>query len=421
MSEEFKDNLEVTEDAVEMPEEISEVVQQQEEEYIPETVHEEPVIEVEAEVQPEAVLTQAEDGSWRHADNSPFSPFYVPDRKQKNNNRLTIGLVILLLFLLIAGLIFAVSKLVEAAVGEATVAWNESTGAVEEFFDGIKESFNEKQAEEKVPDTQDEADNDDTSDIQDFPDYLLPENPELPDSYEDYVEDFLKRYYENEYGYDDYDDYEDEYYEPSPDDDYYVELADYIRDDLSYSVDFEEYSHSDFDNSVYITVWYAQVSDDLPNSDTINEYLMDGAMYYAYMFESDDVSDFTLEAESFVTYMDEEMLSVAVSEYIYADGETTYDLYCMNFDLKTGTLLNNTDMIEVSDELVEAFIDQSIYQNGYTYSVSDYSDEEIADFMSNEESLILFYTPVGLEIGYNHPDGWVSATIKDYQRFLKKL
>ena len=93
----------------------------------------------------------------------------------------------------------------------------------------------------------------------------------------------------------------------------------------------------------------------------------------------------------------------------------------MNFDLKTGTLLNNTDIIEVSDDLVEAFIDQSIYQNGYTSSVSDYSNEEIEDFLSDEDSLILFYTPVGLEIGYNHPSGWVTATLKDYQRFLKKL
>jgi len=120
MNEEFNEKIEAQEEIVE--------------EYIPETVHEEPIIDIEPEVQPEAVLTQAEDGSWRHSEDSPFSPFYVPDRKQKNNNRLTIGLIILLLLLLVAGLIFAVSKLVEAAVGEATVAWNESTGAVEEFF-----------------------------------------------------------------------------------------------------------------------------------------------------------------------------------------------------------------------------------------------------------------------------------------------
>ena len=409
MSEEFKDNLEVTEDAVE--------------EYIPETVHEEPVIEIEAEVQPEAVLTQAEDGSWRHAENSPFSPFYIPDKKQKNNNRLTIGLIILLLLLLVGGLIFAVSKLLEAAVGEATVAWNKSTGAVEEFFDGIRDSFTE---EEKAPETENERD------IEDSPDYLLPEKPEIPDNYEDYIEDFLERYdeyYDGNGSGDDYGDwndedeygYEEDYYEPSPDDDYYVELADYIRDDLSYSVDFEEYTHSDYENSVYISIWYAQVSDDVTNSDVINEYLMDGAMYYANMYESDSVTDLSLEIESFVTYMDEETLSVAVYESVYWDGDVYYDLYCMNFDLKTGTLLDNTEIVEVSDDLVDAFVDQSIYQNGYTSSVSDYSDEEIADFMRDEESLILFYTPVGLEIGYNHPNGWVTATLKDYQRFLKKL
>lgn len=406
MNEEFKDNLEVTEETVEMQEEITEAVQPQEEE-------------------PEALLTQAEDGSWRHAENSPFSPFYVPDKKQKNNNRLTVGLVVLLLLLLVGGLVFAVSKLLEAAVGEATVAWNKSTDAVEDFFDGIKDNFNEKKAEEAVPDIEEADEGDDF--IPKLPDYLLPEEPELSDNYEDYLEDFLKRYYENEYGYDDYDDYDDysdeeyDYYEPSPDDDYYVELADYIRDDLSYSVDFEEYTHSDYDNSVYISVWYAQVSEELANSETINEYLMDYALYYAYMYESENISDFMLEVESFVTYMDEETLSVVVDEYIYADGESTYDLFCMNFDLKTGTLLNNTDIIEVSDDLVDAFIEQSIYQNGYTSSVSDYSNEEITDFMSDEDSLILFYTPVGLEIGYNHPNGWVTATLKDYQRFLKKL
>jgi len=405
MSEEFKDNLEVTEDAVE--------------EYIPETVHEEPVIEIEAEVQPEAVLTQAEDGSWRHAENSPFSPFYIPDKKQKNNNRLTIGLIILLLVLLVGCLIFVVSKLIEAAASEATVAWNKSTEAVGNFFDGIKDSFTE---EEKVPDTGNEEAEDESDNF--IP--KLPDLPESPDNYEDYVEDFLKRYYENEYGYDDYDDSDDyddgnEYYEPSPDDDYYVELADYIRDDLSYSVEFEEYTHSDYENSVYISVWYAQVSDDVKNSETINEYLMDGALYYASMFEEDYTEDLSLEIESFVTYMDEETLSVVVYEYVYLEGDVLYDLYCMNFDLKTGTLLDNTSIIEVSDELVDAFVDQSIYQNGYTSSVSDYTSEEIADFMRDEDSLILFYTPVGLEIGYNHPNGWVTATLKDYQRFLKKL
>jgi len=376
MNGEFNENLEVSEETTK--------------EYIPETVLEESVIAVEPGIQTEAVMTQAEDGSWRHAENSPFSPFYVPDRKQKKNNRLTIGLVILLLFFLVAGLVFAVSKLVEAAVGEVTVAWNESADSIEGFFDGVKESFTGRDAEEWVPKTEEPG-------MEDYPNILLPQEPEFPGSYEE------------------------NYYEPSPEDDYYVELADALRDDLTYSVDFEEYNHSDYDKSVYISVWYAQVDGDLPNCDKINECLQDSAMYYAYIFESEAVSDLMLEVESFVTYMDEETLSVVIDEYYYFGGETMYNLYCMNFDINTGTLLTNTEIIEVSDELVEAFVVQSEYQNGFISSVSDYTNEEIADFMRNEDSLILFYTPVGLEIGYNCENGWVTATLKEYEGFLKKL
>ena len=416
MSEEFKDNLEVTETEDIVEEEIvqEEVIQEEAEpeeimeEHIPETVIEEPAVKVEPEVQPEAIMTQAEDGSWRHAQNSPFSPFYVPDRKQKSNNRLTVGLVILLLVLLAGCLIFAVSKLIETAVGEATAAWNESTNAVEDFFDGVKQSIKEAESEEVLPEAESE-----TSDYRE----------ERPDGYRDYVDDFLKRYNEDEKSREEHDDYDDYngFYEPSPNDDYYVELADYVRDDLSYSVEFEEYTHTDYENSVYISAWYAQVSGDVKNSEFINVHLMDGAMYFVSLFDDDSASDLTLEIESFVTYMDEETLSVVVHENVYWDGDVYYDLYCMNFDLKTGTLLDNKGIVEVSDELVEAFVDQSNYQNGYSASVSDYSDEEIANFMKDEDSLILFYTPVGLEIGYNHPNGWVTATLKDYQRFIKRL
>lgn len=359
MNEEFGENIEGTE-----TEEIVHAQLQEDavEEDAPKPVHTESVVGITEEVQPEAILTQAEDGSWRHADNSPFSPFYVPDRKQKSKSRLTVGLVILLLVLLMGCLIFAVSKLIEAAVGEVTVAWNESANTVEEF---------------------------------------------------------LKRYNEDEKSHDEsgYDDY----YVPRPDDDYYVELADYVRDDLSYSVEFEEYTHSDYESSIYISVWYAQVSEEVKNSELINEFMMDGALYYASVFEEDSTTNLSIEVESFVTYMDEEILSVAISERVSWEGNVFYNLYCMNFDLKTGTLLNNTDIIEVSDDLVDAFVDQSIYQNGHISIISDYTREEIADFMRDEESLILFYTPVGLEIGYNHPNGWVTATLKDYQRFLKRL
>lgn len=397
MNEELKDNLEMQEEEsvpveaepvkTEMNISETENIEQQPEEteamesVTEENIQAEPLVKIESEQQPEAVLEQAEDGSWRHTEDSPFSPFYVPDRKEKKNNGITIALVAVLLILLVGGMIFAVSKLVEAAMGEATTAWNEGVGAVEGFFAGLEDELQEKEKE----------------------DFL--EGLEEYDEYEEYDDS----------------EYDEGMYEPSEEDDYYVELADAIRYDLSYSVDFEEYEVYEEDYNVDIWVQYVELSGDNPYIDQINEQLKDGAMYYAKQFNSLEASDLSITAISYVTYMDEEKLSVVVDERYFIEDYVQVDLYCMNFDLTTGTLLYNTEIVEVSDDLVEAFRKQSDYQNGESSMVSGYSDEEIAEFMKDEEALILYYSPVGLEIGYNNSEGWISATLKEYQKYLKKI
>lgn len=381
--------------------------------------HEEVLGSVEAEAHQESMLVQREDGSWEHAENSPFSPFYVPDRKQKKNNGITIALVALLLVLLVAGLIFAVSKLVEAAMGEATTAWNESTVAVSEFWDTIKEEWAGR-ADEKVDFFEDEV-------IEEWPDDgMMPFAEEMmPDYYDSEAWDKFLRDYAGIEEYEGYDSddfyYEDGMYVPRPEDEYYLELTDSVREDLSYSVVFEDYIVNDDEETVNILIQYAQVIGDIPAIDEINGYLEEGAMYYATYFDSISATDLWLDVETYVTYMDEEMLSVVVDErYVYGE-EQYYHLYCMNFDLTTGSLWYNTDMIEVSEELVDAFKKQSDYQNGESYAVSQYSDEEIMDLLSDEGALILYYSPVGLEVGYNYPDGWITVTFKDYERFLRTL
>lgn len=352
-------------------------------------VHVEPVIEIEAEPQPEAVLEQSSDGVWRHTDDSPFSPFYVPDKKEKKGNGITIALVAVLLVFLVAGMIFAVSKLVEAAMGEASAAWDEGSGAIEGFFADLEKEFEE------------EADIEEENELNEF----IDENEEYDDDY--YEEDGFN--------------YDDGIYQPTPEDDYYLELADAIRDDLSYSVDFVDYEVSDVEYNVDIWVQYVEVSDDMPFADEINEQLKDGAMYYAQQFDSMSAVDLQLTSLSYVTYMDEKTLSVVVDERYSYEDYVQYDLYCMNFDLTTGALLYNTEIIDADKKLAKAFRKQSEYQNGITSSVDDYTNEEIEEFLANEDSLILFYSPVGLEIGYNHPEGWVTATFKDYEEYLKKL
>ena len=269
-------------------------------------VEKEASVEVVAEVAHEvSVNTELEESVeprttvWRHDEESPYSPLYVQDKKQSKNNKITIALVIILVFCLVAGMIFAVSKLVEAAVSEVSVelpTWKESfanwKSDVEDYF-AIEEEADEWEAE-----------------------------------YEDL--------YEDEY----------EQYVPSPSDEYYVELADSICDNLSYTVNKEEYSYIDDDEAVGIYVEYVTVKG-LDFDNKINDVLKEGAMYYAKEFGAGNVSDLSLAVVSYVTYMDEDILSVVVDErYTWGD-EIQLDLYCMNFDLKTGTLLYNTDIIDI--------------------------------------------------------------------------
>ena len=339
---------------------------------------EEPV-QQEVPVQPKEPVQQRSE-VWRPEENSPYSPLYVPDKKQKNSNKITIVFVIILVLCLVAGMIFAVSKLIEAAVGEVSAgipSWQET-------FDNWK------------------------SDSEDY--FAKEDDDDWEDEYDDYEFD-----YDDEFEYDD-----DGVYVPSPNDEYYVELADSIEDDLSYTVDKEEYTYYDDDELVGIYVEYVTV-DGLDFDDKINEKLEEGAMYYAKNFGAGNVSNFSLEVVSYVTYMDEDMLSVVVDERYSWDNEVHVDLYCMNFDLKTGSLLYNTDIIDPTEELAEDFRDMNDYQNGYIEHVDEISDDDIVDYFSDEDSLILFYTPVGLEIGFNYEDGWVTATLKDYEEYLSRL
>ena len=82
-------------------------------------------------------------------------------------------------------------------------------------------------------------------------------------------------------------------------------------------------------------------------------------------------------------------------------------------------------MIEYSQQLVDEFRSQNDYQNGQVTAVENMDDVQLLDFLSDENTNIVFYTPVGLEIGFNYTTsdstGWVTATIKNYERYVTKF
>lgn len=211
---------------------------------------------------------------------------------------------------------------------------------------------------------------------------------------------------------------------------YFSFPADNRIDGLAWSVEMKEEEYHD-GSATDIYYNYPVVSGDVPNVDYINdaicaewesliEYYEEE--YKDYIETSGD--GILAQLDGCVTYMSEDILSVVYRETVYYGECMGYDtefyLYCLNFDMKNGQLLENTGMINVDEEFAENFRERSEKQNAG--SVLDYYDDsELMYYLEEPDSLILFYCPQGMEIGINVDEGWVSVTYPDYEEFLKSM
>ena len=223
----------------------------------------------------------------------------------------------------------------------------------------------------------------------------------------------------------------EEEYVPSAEDDYYVTLADAVRDDLSYSVEWEEYDLTDDETGATAVGRYPRlVGGNIPQVEELNELIEREATYFTNLYnyyrswQGENVV-YNVESMGYVTYMDEEKISIVLEENYVMDGQSSISLYSINVDLISGEVLNNGRLIEYSQKLVDEFRSQNEYQNGVVDAVENMDDEQLLDFLSDENTNIVFYTPVGLEIGFNYTTsdstGWVTATIKNYERYVTKF
>lgn len=249
---------------------------------------------------------------------------------------------------------------------------------------------------------------------------------------DDFMEEFSWDEYDNSDSFDDiYDDIieragedEAEYYDDSESAEYY-EFEDNIRYDLDYYVEFESEEFSYGDNA-YIYCTYPVLGGDIPNIDALNE-----AIYYEYLYFEDyfnnNIKDYMSEDEyysifsfGYVTYMDEEKISIVFSEEVELYDSNAVALYCINIDIKNGMVMDNTQILNVDDAFICDFRERESKQN-QSDVLEYYSDEELSEMFNSEGDLIVFYTPMGLEIGINHDFGWCTATYKDYEQFLKQF
>lgn len=211
----------------------------------------------------------------------------------------------------------------------------------------------------------------------------------------------------------------------------YYEFENDIREDLFYQVEIQSYEKDDFTSEkggkANISFEYAKVSGDAPNLDGINQALyeevskvekhMDSSMEY---LAENDIYEYT--GTCYITYMSEDILSVAYVEYGYLNDDFLESyVISLNFDMQTGMVLSNTNLINVNDQFSIDFRERCEEQNGKISGLSILSDQEITEYLSDKDSLIIFYTPLGMEIGFNYYDGWATVTYQDYEKFTKQF
>ena len=234
------------------------------------------------------------------------------------------------------------------------------------------------------------------------------------------------------YGYDDYgygngyyDGYGDYDSEESDSGEYY-EFHDAIRNDLFYQIDFEYYGEVFGDDNVELSMAYPVIygkENSSIDAESVNRVIQrevgEIKEYVASVGEelSSDVY-FRFDVDCYVTYMDEEILSIIYVESGYLDGDS-YENYVIsvNVDMKSGLAMTNSQILDIDDEFSIDFRNRSERQNGDVGEISMFSDQDITEMLTDDNSLIIFYTPLGMEVGFNYYYGWVTVTYKDYQKY----
>ncbi|MCR4705467.1 MAG: DUF4163 domain-containing protein [Lachnospiraceae bacterium] len=223
---------------------------------------------------------------------------------------------------------------------------------------------------------------------------------------------------------------EEEEYIPRSTDTYYKKIANAIDENVSYRFHSKSYTNSDEKNGVDIIANYYEITDsNIPNIDKINEQIKNAAMYYAEEFPKNSklaeyTDSYTAYITAYVTYNDEDVISIVFDEYVSFPGAYFVDLLPMNIDVRNGVILDNTGILSVDDRFAADFKERCVRQNGELEVVSKSTDRQIRDYLTDPSTLIAFYTPLGMEVGINYANlensGWVTVTYKDYQKFISR-
>ncbi len=215
---------------------------------------------------------------------------------------------------------------------------------------------------------------------------------------------------------------------------YYEEVMDCIDYAVPYDIERKFCDLKEPENNVNIHTSYIRLDGDIPGIDEINRVLEEDAAYFVASYKKnkedmlealDDNIGLDAEIRSYVTYNTENMISIVIREDIAVGGMyLDVRLKSYNINLDTGTILDTVSILDIKQGFGQEFRDRSNQQNGVG-SVDVFSDPEIEEKLTDKDSVIFFYTPLGAELGYNYNEkgdrGWITITMQDYEEYIHTL
>lgn len=195
--------------------------------------------------------------------------------------------------------------------------------------------------------------------------------------------------------------------------DYLEEFGSCLDESVSYGVDWD-FDHRTVSNgNVSWTVDFYQLSGEIPNLEEINRrlYAMGtyGRDFYLTAYDVNDYfnGQYSAKSNTYITYNDETFLSaitVTSIEVLPTVGVNMglYFVSSFNVDLTTGKIYENSELFCPNDSFVERMKSQSLLQNGEDALLADVDDFWYLSYLASDEYNIVFFSPKGLEVGFNY-------------------
>jgi len=218
---------------------------------------------------------------------------------------------------------------------------------------------------------------------------------------------------------------------------YYEYLVDSYIENKNYKVERRAIRYEGEYNGLFINAYctYYALSSDKVDFTAVNEALRNQAISELYeyiskksnkVYSSGETFNYTLYTDSVITFNNDEVLSVGFSTTSYENNNVNnFYIHGINIDVRDGSIIENTDFLNFMGDFSEYFVQRSNIQNSYVEAINNSTFSDTAKVFQDDDSLILLFTPLGIEVGinyrYQYSYGWVTITMNDFDEYFMNM